>query len=69
MEKELARLHGLLEELKRKKVSPLRYTYLKKGSILSKHVEAFTLFDTDKLNDAFLNLCRQAPWPAVQFVQ
>jgi hypothetical protein len=60
LEKELARLRDLLEELKQRKASPLCYNDLRKGGILSKHVEAFTLFDTVELNDAFLEIINYA---------
>ena len=60
LEKELGRLRELLKQLKKKKAAPLRYDDLKEGGILSKHVEAFTLFDTAELNDAFLEIINYA---------
>lgn len=42
------------------KARPLRYSDLKEGGILSKHVSAFTLFDTVGQNDAFLDLINYA---------
>ena len=42
------------------KGNPLRYSDLYEGGILSKHVEAFTLFNTVEQNNAFLELINYA---------
>ena len=49
-----------LKQCHEKKASPLRYSDLYHGGILSNHVSSFSLFDTVEQNDAFLDLINYA---------
>ena len=60
MEQQLAETCRLLEEAKQLSGRPLRYNDLYDGGVLSKHVDAFTLFPTVEQNDAFLDLLNYA---------
>ena len=56
LEEELKELRQQLEDIQSSAGRPLRYEDLKSGGLLSKHVRAFTLFDTYEQNEAFLNI-------------
>ena len=60
LQQQLEESRRLLEELRSKAARPLRYEDLRSGGILSKHVNAFTLFDTVEQNDAFLGIVNYA---------
>lgn len=49
-----------MEEAKQLSGRPLRYNDLHDGGVLSKHVDAFTLFPTVGQNDTFLDLLNYA---------
>jgi len=57
LEETLEKNRQLLEDFKaNNRGRPLRYRDLHEGGILSKHVDAFTLFNTFEKNDAFLDI-------------
>ena len=60
LEHQMVATRAILEQCQENNARPLRYRDLYDGGILSKHIDAFTLFDTIEQNDAFLELINYA---------
>ena len=60
LDRDSSEARSTLEEYKKELSWPLRYDDLYEEGILSRHVKAFTLFDTVEQNDAFLDILNYA---------